>query len=147
MLASLGLRGDQLVEQADRAYLGYANLCAAKHGNPTLLAEFGVFERGEQRLWVPPGPVPMPEAERVTVYAISTTVLVAGWAIASVLRHHVPAAHGEELKPWFAAIGRARQDLETFMAEREWDRDSWQQWRLPSTKKQPAMKQKKKRAR
>src|SRR5262249_45471309 len=38
---------------------------------------YGFVRRGEQTLWVPPGPIPMPEAEGVPVYAPSTAVVVA----------------------------------------------------------------------
>jgi len=144
MLRSLGMRDAQLDQQADHAYLAYANLCMAKHGNPRLLAEYGFVRRGAQTLWVPPGPIPMPEAERATVYAINTAVVVALWASTSVLGRHVPADRRADLKTRLDAIGRARLDVANYMTERGWDRDPWQQWELPSSKKRDGKKRKKK---
>jgi hypothetical protein len=142
ILRSLGMQDTHLDEQADSAYLAYANLCMAKHGNPRLLAEYCFLRRGEQTLWVPPGPIPMPEAERTTVYTISTAVVVALWATTSVLGRHVAADRSEDLRTRLDAIGRARLDLSNYMTERGWDRDPWQQWELPSSKKRPRKEKK-----
>jgi hypothetical protein len=135
MLATIGMQGEQLTEQADTAYITYSQFCMAKHGNPLLQKELGAVHRGDQVFCVP-GPIPIREAERVTAYVLKKTVAIACWAIASSHVRYVPSEENAAVRDGLGNVARRYRELEA-LTKPGWDRDPYGKWTTPSSPKKP----------